>query len=92
MNKIYLVKYYGGGYDDHYTVTIFATTKKATATKYVRRFNKILKKWKEYYSQFEEDKYGIMKWLKEDYTEQYFYRWNSLRNITKCYYEEVPVR
>jgi len=52
MDKIYLVKYCGGSYDDFYIVTIFATTKKSTATKYVTRFNKILKKWKEYYSQF----------------------------------------
>jgi hypothetical protein len=91
MNKIYLVKYYGGSYDDYYNVTIFATNKKSKAIKYVIKFNRILKKWKEYYSQYEDNKFGF-KWIKDEFVNQYFNRWNNLNQLTKCYYEEIPVR
>jgi hypothetical protein len=90
-NKIYLVRYCGGNYEDYYSEVIFATTKKTTATKYVTKFNRILKKWKDYYSQFEHNDMGF-NWIKEEYVEQHFQRWNCLRYITNCYYEEVNVR
>lgn len=60
MEKIYLVKYRGGDFDSSYNVTIFATFDENKAVKYIEKFNHILKKWKQYYSQFEE--YG---WIKE---------------------------
>ena len=78
MNKIYIVKYCGGSYEDWYSTNIFATTKKATATKYVSKFNRILRKWKKYYSQFEEKESGI-RWLKKEYAEKHFDRWHCLR-------------
>lgn len=93
MEKIYIVRYYGGSYDNHYEVLLFATTKKSIATKYVTKFNTILEKWKTYYSQFEEDKYGIgIKQLKDEYIEEYYDRWSSLRNVSRCYYDELNVR
>lgn len=49
-----------------------------------------LKKWKEYYKQFEDD--SSFKWLKDEFVEAHFKRWYSLRNITKCYYDEIDVR
>lgn len=96
MDKIYLVKYSGGSYDDYYNAIIFATKDKKTATKYVTKFNRILKKWKAYYSQFEDNRYG-WRWIKDEYVQDdsndYIYqRWSSLRRITNCYYEEVSVR
>jgi len=91
MEKIYLVKYCGGSHDDYYTVTIFATTKKSTATKYVTKFNRILKKWNKYYSQFESNEFGFP-WIKKEHVEEHFDRWNSLKRITNCYYEEIEVR
>lgn len=91
MDKMYIVRYYGCSYDDAYEVNLFVTNKKTTATKYVTRFNSILKKWKEHYKQYEETEYG-MPWLKDEYTEKYFDRWNSLRNISKCYWNEIEFR
>lgn len=85
----YLVRYYGGSYEDYYSTVIFVTDNKLTATKYVSKFNRILKKWKKHYEQFETNKYGIIKWIDPKYVEKHFNRWNSLQNITKCYYEEV---
>ena len=87
----YLVRYCGGSYDDYYSAVIFVTNKKTTATKYVTKFNRILKKWKNYYKQFENNKYGF-KWIADEHIESHFQRWNSLQRITKCYYEEVSFR
>lgn len=87
----YLVRYCGGSYDDYYSAVVFVTNKKSTATKYCSKFNKALKKWKAYYKQFETDKFG-MKWIADEHVDKHFDRWNSLQNITNCYYEEVPFR
>ena len=87
----YLVRYSGGSYDDYYSAVIFVTDKKSTAKKYVTKFNRILKKWKDYYNKFETDEFG-MKWIADEHIEKHFYRWNKLQNITKCYYEEVSFR
>lgn len=91
MKNRYLVRYCGGSYDDYYSAVIFVTDNEATAKKYVTRFNRILKKWKEHYKQFETTKLGIM-WIADEHVEKHFDRWNSLQNITNCYYEEVPFR
>lgn len=90
-NKIILVKYCGGDYEDYYTSVVFATANKKTAKNYVTKFNRILKKWKDYYSQFEQDENGFG-WLKSEYAKSHFNRWYSLRNIDKCYYEEIEIR
>lgn len=90
-NEIYIIKYCGGDYEDYYEKIIFATTHKTKAISYVRRFNKILKKWKNYYSQFEIKDCG-MTWIKEEYIDQYFQRWYSLREIDKCFFESVELR
>lgn len=90
MNKIFIVKYYGGSHDDWYEVTLFVTSKKSTATKYITKFNKTLKKWKEYYKKYEEQSYGNTR-VKDEHL-QYFDRWLTLNRITKCYWKEVEVR
>ena len=88
--KIYIVKYNGGSYDDAYEVDLFVTDKKIKATKYVKKFNKILNKWKDEYKQYEESKYGYAR-LKDEYL-QYFDRWYSLQNVSRCYCEEIEFR
>jgi len=90
--RYYLVKYYGGMYDDYYNTNIFVTTKKSTATKYCAKFNNLLKKWKKYYKQYEVKKYGFMIWIADEYVEKHFDRWDKLQNITKCYYEEISFK
>jgi len=88
---MYIVRYCGGSYDDWYESNVFVTDKKATATKFVTKFNKMLKKWKEHYKQYEGKQFG-MDWIKDEYVEQHFYRWNRLRDITKCYWDEIELR
>lgn len=87
----YLVRYCGGSYEDYYSVVVFVTNKKSTATKYVTKFNRILKKWKKHYEQFETNKFG-MKWIADEHVKKHFNRWNKLQQITRCYYEEVSFR
>lgn len=91
MDKIYLVKYYGGSYDNTFEQLIFVTTNISTAKAYVKRFNKILKKWQRYYHKYTDKKNGFT-WIKDKYKGKYFYRWNSLRHIGKCYFIEAEVR
>lgn len=90
-NRYYLVSYSGGDYDDYYSNVVFVTNNKSTATKYVTKFNGILKRWKKYYEQFEITKFGI-KWIADEYVHSHFDRWDALRNINKCYYEECTFR
>ena len=92
MKKIYIVKYCGGSSDDWYEVNLFVTDKKSTAIRYVNKFNKILGKWKKHYRQYEENRRGIMPWLKAEYVEKYFHRWSTLREIDKCYWNEIDFR
>ena len=90
-DKIYIVKYSEGSYEDYLENIIFATINKSTATKYVTRYNKILKKWTEYYSQFEEIKSGI-NWIKDEFINTKYNRWYCLRKLNKCFWEEVEIR
>jgi len=89
-DSIYIVSYKTGYYEDRNVVTIFATTKKSTATKYVTKFNKLVKKWYNYYKQFTHMKWGVPS-MKEEYM-QYYDRWNQLSDISYCYWKEVKLR
>lgn len=91
MKTIYLIKYSVGSYEDYKEITVFATAVKKVATKYVTKANKILKKWKDYYSQFEDNRIGI-KWIKEEYIEKYYNRWSSIKAVNRFYWEEIEVR
>lgn len=90
--QMYIVKYCGGSYDDFYDHTIFVTDNKKTATNYVKKFNSILKKWKDYYNQYTSTEEFAIDWIKDEYSDKYFDRWYSLRAVTKCYYEKVEKR
>lgn len=91
IGKIYIVKYSCGDYDDYIENTIFATLRKSTATKYITRYNRILKKWKDYYRQFEGNECG-MRWIKEEFSEGKFDRWYKLFKAHQCFYEELEIR
>ena len=88
---VYIVSYSRGSYEDHKEIIIFATTKKSKATKYVTKFNRILKKWQEYYKQYETNEVGIS-WLKEEHVQKYFDRWYELRQVNYCYWEQIELR
>ena len=90
-NKVYLVQYCGGNWDDYYTHHIFVTRDKNVAEKYVDKFNTMLEKWTNYYKQFERNpEFGA--WIADEHVEQHFNRWHGLNNITRCYYTEIEFR
>jgi len=91
MKKMYLVSYSTGSYEDFDTHDIFITYNKKVAIKYVKKFNSILKKWKDYYSKYEEP-YASIRWIKDEYVDIYFDRWMSLRETNECFYNEIEVR
>jgi len=85
MTKMYIVKYNGGSYDDFYVNDIFITNKKSTATKYVTKFNRVLKAYSKYYEKFESNKYGTT-WFDDDAPNVYYSTWHKLKNINNAYW------
>jgi hypothetical protein len=85
---MYIVKYSGGEWGDYYQVNIFVTADKELAERYVEKFNSILKKWKDYFSQFK-DEYGFS--IKDEYLE-HSDRYYAITKINKCYYDEIEFR
>ena len=90
MNKLYIVRYSRGDHADFRETDVFVTDKKATATRYVTKFNKLLKKWKEHYKQYE-SRGSWNSWIKDEYL-RYFDRWHSLGQMGECYYNEIEKR
>lgn len=88
--KIYLCCYSVGQYDDYHNIVVFATTSRNKAIKWKQKFNRILKKWKKYYSQYEQNNLGFP-WIKDEY-DQYYDRWYSLKHINTATVEEINLR
>lgn len=88
-DKMYLVYFTNNHYEEN--IEIFVTSKKSTATKYCAKFNRILKKWKKHYEQYEETRCN-MSWLKEGYLHKHYDRWSELRDISNCSWIEIEVR
>ena len=87
-NKIYIAKYSTGKYEDFTEHIVFASTNKSKVTKWCTKFNKMIKKWSDYYKKYE-DSFG---WIKGEYVTKHFERWNKLRRINRAYYEEIEIR
>lgn len=93
MNKLYLVTYSTGSYDDYFEVKVFATANKDIATKWIDRFNSILNKWKEYYKQYENtNTQPGYEWIEDKYVDLYFDRWYMSRKLNKAFFEEIELR
>jgi hypothetical protein len=90
--KMYIVRYSSGSYEDYDITDIFVTNKKSNATKYCTKFNRMLERWNKHYEQYEDKKYGGLRWIKDEHAKQHFRRWHMLSNINRCHWEEVEVR
>lgn len=88
---MYIVKYSTGSYSDYREIDIFVTLKKSKATKYVTKFNKILKKYKDHYKQYEEPMVESMNWIKDIHI-QYYERWSMLNETNNCFWIEIEER
>ncbi len=87
MEKIYLVYYFGGCFDDFYRNELFVTKNIQTAIEYCNKFNRILTDLKEHYSKFEEDS-----WLKVEFEDSKWNSWKKLTSIDKSHYREILVK
>ena len=87
-NKIYIAKYSKGRYEDETEYIVFASTNKSKVTKWCTKFNKMIKKWSDYYKKYEYS-FG---WIKDEYITKHFERWNLLRKINEAYFEETEIR
>lgn len=65
---IYAAKYAGGSYDDYYVAVAFVTHDKHIAEKWAEKYNRILKSYKDFY--FQKDDEGEFV-LKERYQDMY---------------------
>lgn len=88
MEKIYIVSYSTGEYEDYREHNIFATFDKKEAFKYVKRFNSLIDKWYNHYSQYN----GDYRWIKDEFADKYFPRWYMLHELNDCFYKEIKVR
>lgn len=88
-NKIYLVKYSKGLYDDYHTVVIFATKSKETADRYVKKFNRILDYWLDHMNSFK-DKWGY----RDDNkcTTAISHRYYEITDVGQAFINEIDIR
>ena len=90
--KYYKCYYSRGSYDDYRRVDVFVTNDFKKAKSWVKKFNKIIKKWKLHYSQYEDARMGF-RWISETNVDEYVYdRWHSLKEINNANYEEIEFR
>lgn len=87
-DKLYIVKYSKGSYTE---INLFVTNKKSTATKYVTKFNKLLKKLELDFKKFEDTKLG-MSWIADKYVEKHYRKWSKVREINRSWWEEIEIR
>jgi len=63
---------------------------KSDATRYCAKYNRILKKYKEYYKKYEVNKLGLLDWIDDKYIGMGVYdKWYSVKNTYNCSYEQV---
>jgi len=89
FNKMYVVKYSKGSYDDYHELDIFVTADKQVVDKYIEKFNKRLDYWKEYMNSFK-DEYGYRDDKK--CTTAISYRYYDVVDIGYAFVEEVELR
>jgi len=91
LKPMYLVQYSTGIDENHVAHIVFVTDNKSKATKYVIKFNSMLKRWSKHYSQFEEKLMNTM-WIKSEFEDKHYKRWVSLRNTNRCHWFRVDFR
>ena len=92
---IYIAKYSVGNYDDYGVVDVFVSTDKNKVTKWVTKFNRLLKEYRKFYTKFEVengDEIWGLPWIKDGYLDDYFDRWNRLRNTNEAFYDMIEIR
>jgi len=89
MEKIYILKYSSGSYDDFYEQNIFATKSLEKACDYIQKFNSKLEYWKDVMKQYS-DEGGYLK--EEHYNLAITAHFWTIKDMNRCYMEEVEIR
>lgn len=76
--------------DERCEQSLFVTTNKSFAQRYIKKFNDLHKKWFDYYKQFTEYQYGILVLKEEHYDKSD--RWYMLKDFHRCYIEQIDFR
>jgi hypothetical protein len=90
MEKIYIVKYSEGYYSDYREHNLFATTKKSIATKYITRFNNLLKQLEKRNKIFESENYG--NWISDEYSDKFYRSWYKVRETNPAFWQEIKLK
>ena len=85
-SEMFLVYYTYGGFDDFTRISIFVTEDEELAKRYVEKFNRILKYWKDYWNTIVNDD----NWLDND--EYDFRRWYKITETNEAKYKKIEVR
>jgi hypothetical protein len=86
--KMYLVKYSTGSYEDYHQVVLFVTHSKDKADKYVEKFNRILNYWKDIVQSCEDENGYPVHTTSESLYDRYY----DIIEMGHSFIEEVEVR
>jgi hypothetical protein len=89
IEKIYVVKYSSGSYDDFYEENIFATKSLEVASNYIHKFNSRLEYWKEVMMTYADDR-GHLK--DENWDIPVTNHFWTIKEMNRCFMEEVEIR
>jgi hypothetical protein len=91
--KIYVVYYSKGSYEDYEKIIIFATNNEDKAIRYACRYMEILNKLRKHYMQFAKNKEYRLETIEKKYENTpIFKRFYSVMNLGHCFYREVELR
>lgn len=88
---IYSANVCGGDFDGFWHNTKFVSENKELVEKWVEKYNRILKAYKEFYSKFETEDAASGKWIGKEF-EEYDDRWYKMREIREAYIGEIEIR
>lgn len=88
--RLFIVGYSGGDESGYWRHEIFATDNELLAEVYVKRFNEILKKWKDYYDSICVDGEFGYRTLPEE--SNLTHRYYQVMDVEECYYKEIDFR
>ena len=87
-DKMYLVKYSTGSYDDFYQIEIFVTHDTIKAEKYIEKFNTILNNWKDFIKKYENDGHRDETKFVDEFSNRYW----DIKETNHAFIEEIEVR
>ncbi len=87
--KIYIVKYSSGSYDDYYEQNIFATKSLEVASNYIQKFNTKLDYWKGVMMNYANES-GYLK--DENWNIPVANHFWTIKDMNRCFMEEIEIR